>query len=66
MNVLAAWAKGYQGNGTRVAVVDDGMDTEHPDLVDNYDPVLSADLNDPLDVTGNPRTSKKTVPEDEG
>ncbi|NEB77952.1 S8 family serine peptidase, partial [Streptomyces sp. SID14478] len=27
-----AWAAGYEGKGTKVAVLDTGVDTEHPDL----------------------------------
>ncbi|MFJ5520460.1 S8 family peptidase [Streptomyces griseoluteus] len=29
-----AWAAGYDGKGTRIAVLDSGVDTSHPDLAD--------------------------------
>ncbi|MFJ7159963.1 S8 family peptidase [Streptomyces sp. NPDC101118] len=32
VNATAAWAAGYDGKGTRVAVLDTGADTAHPDL----------------------------------
>ncbi|MFJ5549512.1 S8 family peptidase [Streptomyces sp. NPDC093225] len=32
VNATAAWAAGYDGTGTRVAVLDTGADAEHPDL----------------------------------
>ncbi|XP_045208278.2 neuroendocrine convertase 2-like [Mercenaria mercenaria] len=41
MGVYEAWERGYTGNGVVMAIVDDGMDTEHTDLVDNYDATLS-------------------------
>ncbi|MFJ6792665.1 S8 family peptidase [Streptomyces sp. NPDC091268] len=32
VNAPAAWAAGYDGKGTRVAVLDTGTDLEHPDI----------------------------------
>ena len=29
----AAWARGYRGEGTEIAIVDDGIDFAHPDLL---------------------------------
>ncbi|XP_073971450.1 furin-like protease 2 isoform X2 [Rhodnius prolixus] len=46
MNVAPAWAKGYTGKGVVVSILDDGIQTNHPDLVDNYDPLASSDIND--------------------
>ncbi|XP_014679429.1 PREDICTED: furin-like protease 2, partial [Priapulus caudatus] len=46
MNVMAAWQKGYTGAGVVVSILDDGIQTDHPDLVDNYDPKASTDIND--------------------
>ncbi|CAB0003263.1 unnamed protein product [Nesidiocoris tenuis] len=36
MNVAPAWAKGYTGKGVVVTILDDGIQTNHPDLIDNY------------------------------
>jgi len=36
MNVLDAWRKGYTGKGVVVSILDDGIQTNHPDLVFNY------------------------------
>ena len=47
INVESVWAEGIMGEGINIAVVDDGMDWRHEDLVDN----VSAALNH--DYTGN-------------
>ncbi|KAI1301502.1 Furin-like protease 2 [Halotydeus destructor] len=46
MNVAGAWARGYTGKGIVVTILDDGIQPNHPDLVANYDPQASMDIND--------------------
>lgn len=36
MHVAPAWQKGYTGKGVVVSILDDGIQTDHPDLVANY------------------------------
>ena len=36
MNVVPAWKKGYSGKGIVVSILDDGIQTNHPDLAQNY------------------------------
>ena len=36
MNVKLAWRAGYTGKGVLVAVVDDGVNMNHPDLTSNF------------------------------
>ncbi|XP_022919564.2 furin-like protease 2 isoform X1 [Onthophagus taurus] len=45
MNVGKAWKKGYTGKGVVVSILDDGIQTNHPDLAQNYDPLASTDIN---------------------
>lgn len=45
MNVGPAWQKGYTGKGVVVSILDDGIQTNHPDLAQNYDPIASTDIN---------------------
>jgi hypothetical protein len=33
---MPVWEKGYSGRGVAVTILDDGIQTNHPDLVDNY------------------------------
>lgn len=36
MNVLAAWQRGYTGKNVVVTILDDGIERNHPDLLQNY------------------------------
>ncbi|XP_078054888.1 proprotein convertase subtilisin/kexin type 4-like [Mustelus asterias] len=46
LNVLSAWKRGYTGKGIVVTILDDGIEKNHPDLAENYDPKASFDIND--------------------
>lgn len=46
LNVTKLWAAGVRGEGVKVAVVDDGLDHEHPDLKENYNAGASWNFND--------------------
>ena len=46
MNVREAWALGYAGRNVSVSILDDGIQRNHPDLAENYDPQASTDIND--------------------
>ncbi|CAG2237581.1 PCSK5 [Mytilus edulis] len=45
MNVKRAWEMGYTGKGVIVTILDDGIERDHPDLIKNYDPYASYDVN---------------------
>ena len=46
MNVIEAWKLGVTGKGVAVTILDDGIEKDHPDLMINYDPLASSDIND--------------------
>ncbi|KAH7722272.1 endoprotease bli-4 [Aphelenchoides avenae] len=46
MNVREAWLMGYAGRNVSISILDDGIQRDHPDLVENYDPMASTDIND--------------------
>ncbi|ETN70856.1 convertase P-domain protein [Necator americanus] len=46
MNVREAWLMGYAGRNVSVSILDDGIQRDHPDLITNYDPLASTDIND--------------------
>lgn len=45
MNVQEAWLMGYTGKGVVVTILDDGLEKNHPDITQNYDPLASYDIN---------------------
>lgn len=45
MNVIPAWMEGITGRGAVVTILDDGLEKDHPDLLQNYDPMASYDVN---------------------
>jgi len=49
LNVEAAWALGITGKNVTTAIMDDGVDYMHPDLINNYNAKASYDFssNDP-------------------
>jgi furin len=36
MNVIPAWKEGITGKGVVVTILDDGLESSHPDLEANY------------------------------
>ncbi|XP_032514726.2 neuroendocrine convertase 1-like [Danaus plexippus] len=46
LNVLSVYNMGYNGRGVRVSILDDGVEHNHTDLQNNYDPEISWDCND--------------------
>lgn len=49
VNVMGAWEEGNFGDGVLIAVVDDGAEITHPDLVDNVAAGASYNYNDGSD-----------------
>ncbi|XP_044765837.1 furin-like protease 1 [Coccinella septempunctata] len=45
MNVIPVWQEGVTGKGAVVTILDDGLEKNHPDLLQNYDPMASYDVN---------------------
>ncbi|XP_052846128.1 furin-like protease 1 isoform X1 [Drosophila gunungcola] len=45
MNVIPAWKQGITGKGVVVTILDDGLESDHPDIELNYDPKASYDVN---------------------
>ncbi|XP_015176368.1 PREDICTED: neuroendocrine convertase 1-like [Polistes dominula] len=46
LNVLPVYELGITGRGIRIAVLDDGLEYDHDDLRNNYDPNISYNVNE--------------------
>ncbi|CAD5207153.1 unnamed protein product [Bursaphelenchus okinawaensis] len=46
MNVREAWMMGLAGRNVSISILDDGIQRDHADLAQNYDPLASTDIND--------------------
>lgn len=44
MNVQGAWEEGITGKGSVVTILDDGLEKDHPDLIQNYVSLLKINL----------------------
>ncbi|XP_013794730.1 neuroendocrine convertase 1-like [Limulus polyphemus] len=50
MNILPVWKAGYTGSGIHLAVLDDGVHPENPEIAKNYDHSISFDFVDMKDL----------------
>ncbi|KAI8337628.1 peptidase S8/S53 domain-containing protein [Chlamydoabsidia padenii] len=50
INVTSVWKQGITGNGTVVAILDDGLDYQSKDLMDNFYAEGSYDFNDHVNL----------------
>jgi len=69
INVEPVWnypGSGYRGTGVIVGVVDDGLETAHPDLADNVRTDIDYDWNDSTPNDPNPADPYPNTPDDHG
>ncbi|XP_060062546.1 neuroendocrine convertase 1-like [Ylistrum balloti] len=45
LHIIPVWNQGFTGKGVVITVLDDGLEHNHTDLAQNYDPQASTDLN---------------------
>ncbi|KAF0990613.1 hypothetical protein HZS_6509, partial [Henneguya salminicola] len=55
-DLISLWQKGINGTGIVVSIIDDGVDTHHKDLKDNFEPIASFNY-----LTGEPSPHTEDV-----
>nr|CAD7197484.1 unnamed protein product [Timema douglasi] len=50
MNLIPAWSHGFTGQGVVVSILDDGIQTDHPDLAANYGTSTGWSLGNVTDI----------------
>jgi lantibiotic leader peptide-processing serine protease len=66
IDVPEAWAQGFRGAGARVAVLDTGIDIDHPDLAPNLDVALSTSFVPGVGLQAPPGPPSFTAPAHHG
>ncbi|CAH8594129.1 unnamed protein product [Heterobilharzia americana] len=66
MNLYPVFLENITGRGANVVIIDDGLDTTHPDLKANYDETISANMDRPETNGLSPRGPRKIIPENDG
>lgn len=46
MRIQETWDLGYTGKGIVVSILDDGLERDHPDIIDRFNWLASFDIND--------------------
>ena len=42
--MIPAWLAGYSGKGITISIIDDGLDHQHPELIDRYVSIIVESL----------------------
>ncbi|RTG87622.1 furin, partial [Schistosoma bovis] len=66
INLYPIFLEDVTGRGTNVVILDDGLDTSHPDLQANYDETISVNMDRPQENGLSPRGPRKIIPENDG
>ncbi|CAH8541800.1 unnamed protein product [Schistosoma turkestanicum] len=66
INLYPIFLENITGRRTNVVILDDGLDTSHEDLRDNFDETISVNLDRPETNGYSPRGPRKIIPENDG